>query len=81
MFFFIFVIKNILTRCFLIFLNKLIPTRCFIFQLKKSQPDVLPAEFCRFTGPWLPDTADLRWHLFLHKIHLWTLWKKHTLLI
>jgi len=25
-----------------------------------SGQDVLPAEFCRFTGPWLPDTADLR---------------------
>merc|ERR1712192_207017 len=25
-----------------------------------SGQDVLPAEFCRFTGPWLPDTADLK---------------------
>jgi len=25
-----------------------------------SGQDVLPSEFCRFTGPWLPDSADLR---------------------
>ena len=26
----------------------------------EASSDVLPAEYCRFTGPWLPDTADLR---------------------
>jgi len=25
-----------------------------------SNQDVLPAEYCKFTGPWLPDSADLR---------------------
>ena len=27
--------------------------------LETFHPDILPAKYCRFTGPWLPDSADL----------------------